>query len=74
MRTRKGPAKKTTTRKKAGRKRELIAPKGDKRFVRRGKAGQFKNVADVGRSLSADTRTKAKKRVPKGQGDRGDTR
>jgi hypothetical protein len=29
---------------------------------------------DVGKSLSADSRTKAKKKVPKGQGDRGDAK
>ena len=29
---------------------------------------------DVGKSLSADKRTTAKKKVPKGQGDRGDTK
>jgi hypothetical protein len=39
--------------------------------VRRDKEGQFKNVVDIGRSLSAHKRRKAKKKVPKGQGDRG---
>ena len=38
----------------AARKRELIEPhKGDKRYVRRNKKGEFKEVVDVGRSLSA---------------------
>ena len=42
--------------------RELIEPrKGDKRFVRRGKRGQFKEVDDVGRSLAADRRKKARR-------------
>lgn len=64
------PAKKP-----AATKRELIEPhKGDKRFVRRDAKGQFKDVVDVGRSLSADKRKVAKTKVPKGQGDRGDTR
>jgi hypothetical protein len=74
------PPKKTSSKKSRGssgkkaRGRELIEPKkGDKRFVRRSKTGQFKNVVDVGRSLSADKRRSAKKKVPKGQGDRGDT-
>jgi len=58
--------------KRSGGKRELIAPRGSKRFVRRGKAGQFKESDDVGRSLSADRRRKAKTRVEPGQGDRGD--
>ena len=56
-------------------KRELIEPnKGDKRFVRRKSDGTFGKTVDVGKSLSADSRTKAKKKVPKGQGDRGDTK
>ena len=53
--------------------RELIEPsKGDKRFVRRGKKGQFKEVDDVGRSLAADRRKKAKKVAKRGEGDKGD--
>ena len=58
------------------RKRELIEPnKGDKRFIRRDENGRFTDQqVDVGRSLSADSRTKAKKTVPKGQGDKGDTK
>jgi hypothetical protein len=39
--------------------RELIEPhKGDKRYVRRSKGGQFKESDDVGRSLAADPRTR----------------
>jgi hypothetical protein len=54
-------------------KRELIEPhKGDKRYVRRDAKGQFKEVDDVGRSLAADRRTKAKTVVKPGQGDKGD--
>jgi hypothetical protein len=53
-------------------KRELIDTGDDKRFVRRDEKGQFKESADVGRSLAADQRQKAKTVVPKGQGDRGD--
>jgi hypothetical protein len=53
--------------------RELIEPnKGDKRYVRRTKGGQFKASDDVGRSLTADRRTKAAAVVKKGEGDRGD--
>ena len=56
-------------------KRELIEPnKGDKRFVRRKSDGTFGKTVDVGKSLSADSRTKAEKKVPKGQGDRGDAK
>jgi hypothetical protein len=54
-------------------KRELIEPKtGDKRYVRRDADGQFKEVDDVGRSLSADRKRKAKTATKSGQGDRGD--
>jgi len=63
------------TKKKASSKRELIEPhKGDKRYVRRKADGTFGKTVDVGKSLSADKRTTAKKTVPKGQGDRGDTK
>jgi hypothetical protein len=63
------------TKKKATSRRELIEPtKGDKRYVRRNAKGEFNKVVDVGKSLSSDKRTTAKKKVPKGQGDRGDTK
>ena len=53
--------------------RELIAPhKGDKRYVRRKKGRFTKSQDDVGRSLAADRRKKAKTKVKKGEGDRGD--
>jgi hypothetical protein len=54
------------------RKRTLIAPKGDKRYVRRDASGRFKEVEDVGRSLTQDRKRKAKTKAKKGQGDRGD--
>ena len=41
--------------------------------MRRSKTGQFKKEVNVGRSLAADRRRKAKTKVGKGQGDRGDT-
>jgi hypothetical protein len=53
-------------------KRELIVPKGDKRYVRRDPEGRFKESDDVGRSLSADQRKKAKTVAKPGQGDKGD--
>jgi hypothetical protein len=52
-------------------KRELIAPKGDKRFIRRRADGTIKESDDIGRSLSADRRQRAKTKASKGQGDRG---
>ena len=53
-------------------KRELIDTGTDKRYVRRDAKGQFKESDDVGRSLSADPRRKAKTAVKSGQGVRGD--
>jgi len=38
-------------------KRELIAPKGDKRYIRRDVKGRIQESDDVGRSLAADRRT-----------------
>lgn len=54
-------------------KRELNEPhKGDKRFQRRTKEGQFSESDDVGRSLAADRRKHAKNKARPGEGDRGD--
>lgn len=53
-------------------KRELIEPKGDKRYIRRDEKGRIKESDDVGRSLAADRRTKAKTVAKLGQGDKGD--
>jgi hypothetical protein len=53
-------------------KRELIAPKGDKRYVRRDERGRFEESDDVGRSLASDVRRRAKTKAKSGQGDRGD--
>jgi hypothetical protein len=65
--------KKGSTKKSAA-KRELIAPRGDKRYVRRDAKGRIKESDDVGRSLSQDRRRKAKAKAAAGQGDRGDRR
>ena len=66
-----GAAKRGTAKRGSG-KRELIDTGTDKRYVRRDGQGQFKESDDVGRSLSADKRRKAKTVAKKGQGDRGD--
>jgi len=56
-------------------KRTVIEPKkGDRRYVRRNKKGEFKKEVSVGKSLSADRKRTAKTKVPKGQGDRGDVK
>lgn len=64
-------AKKTSARKSSS-KRELISPRGDKRYVRRDPKGQFSESDDQGKSLASDIRVKAKTRVKSGQGDKGD--
>jgi hypothetical protein len=64
-------AKRPTSRKKAA-KRTVIAPRGDKRYIRRDSRGRIKESVEVGRSLAADRRTHAKKKAPKGQKDHGD--
>ncbi|MBX4871537.1 hypothetical protein [Rhizobium bangladeshense] len=55
-------------------KRELIDTGTDKRYVRRDDNGRFTESADVGRSLSADKRRRAKNDAKPGAGDRGDHR
>jgi hypothetical protein len=67
----KRPTKKAAFKKSAA-KRELIAPRGDKRYIRRDAAGRIKESDDVSRSLSQDRRRKAKTAAKSGQGDRGD--
>ena len=53
-------------------KRELIAPNGDKRLVRRDEKGRITESDDLGKSLAQDVRKKAKTKTKPGQGDRGD--
>lgn len=71
--------KKTAKRKVAARrrkpagKRELIDTGTSKRYMRRNARGtSFTKEVSVGRSLAADRRSKAKRKVAKGQGDKGD--
>lgn len=58
--------------KKKAVKRELIAPKGNKRYIRRDAEGKIRESDDVSRSLSQDRKRKAKKSAKPGQGDKGD--
>lgn len=63
----------TKTRSRKTSKRTVIEPrKGDRRYVRRNKKGEFKKEVSVGRSLAADRKRTSKTKVKKGQGDRGD--
>jgi hypothetical protein len=53
-------------------KRELIDTGRNKTYTRRDERGQFREMDDVGRSLSTDRRRQASRKAPRGQGDRGD--
>lgn len=54
-------------------KRELINTGTDKRYVRRNKLGtSFVESDDVGKSLAADRRKRAKTKAKSGEGDKGD--
>ena len=67
---------KGSIKRKSKSRRETVQPHGgDKRCAPRSGSGRFtENQSEVGRSLSRDKRSKAKRVVPKGQGDRGDQR
>ena len=65
-------ATKKAAAKKPAAKRELIAPRGDKHYIRRDVRGRIKESDDVSRSLSQDRHREAKKAAKPGQGDRGD--
>jgi hypothetical protein len=55
--------------------RERLDQGSAKRYIRRDANGRFTtDQTEVGRSLAADRRTKARTAVPEGQGDRGDER
>ena len=67
----KGSARKVAREKAA--RRELIDTGSNKLVVRRNARGtSFTEVEDVGRSLTADRRRKARAVAKPGQGDRGD--
>src|SRR5436305_12785310 len=54
-------------------KREVIAPNGSQRYVRRDASGQFTtDQVQTGRSIARDRQRKAKHTAPKGMKDRGD--
>ena len=53
-------------------KRELMNTGTDKRYVRRGRAGKFKESDDVGRSAAQDRKRRARAKAKRGQGDKGD--
>jgi len=53
-------------------KRELIDTGRNKMYAKRDVQGRFREMDDVGRSLSADRRRRAKTSVKSGHGDQGD--
>ena len=53
-------------------KRELVDTGRNKMFAKRNAKGQFKEMDDVGRSLTADRRRTAKTVSEAGHGDKGD--
>lgn len=59
-------------RKRSTSKRELIDTGRNKMFAKRRTDGTFKEMDDVGRSLSADRRKTAKISAKSGFGDQGD--
>lgn len=61
-----------SARKKSTGKRELTAPRGDKRYIRRDKKGRIAESDDQGKSLRQDVKKKAKKKAKPGYGDKGD--
>jgi hypothetical protein len=61
-----------SAKKKSSGKRELIAPGGDKRYIKRDAKGRITESDDQGRSLSQDRKRKAKTKVAPGYGDQGD--
>ena len=67
------PKRKVAAKKKAASRRERIDTGTNVLFVRRNERGtSFKKVVDAGRSIARDKRTKARRKVASGQGDRGD--
>jgi hypothetical protein len=60
--------------KRSSTKRELIDTGRNTMYAKRDARGQFKEMDDVGRSLSADRRRPAKRSVKSGHGDQGDKR
>jgi hypothetical protein len=58
--------------KRSSGKRELIDTSRNKMFAKRDVKGRFREMDDVGRSLSADRRRTAKTESKSGHGDQGD--
>jgi hypothetical protein len=66
------PHRRSTMAKRGSTRREQIDTGRSKMFGKRNSSGQFKEMDNVGRSLSADRRQRAKTAVKSGHGDQGD--
>ena len=53
-------------------KRDTVRTKSTTSYAKRTSRGRFKEMDEKGRSLNADRRRKAKRKVRSGYGDRGD--
>jgi hypothetical protein len=60
--------------KRSSSKRDTVRRKGAVMYAKRTTRGRFKEMDEKGRSLAADRRRRAKKRVRSGYGDQGDRR
>jgi hypothetical protein len=58
--------------KRSTQKRDLVRGKSANFFTKRESNGRFKEMDEVGRSLSADRRRSSKTKVRSGHGDQGD--
>jgi hypothetical protein len=58
--------------KRSSTKRDLVKSKRGTSFAKRTAKGRFKEMDRVKRSLAADRRKKAKRKVKSGYGDQGD--
>lgn len=59
--------KKAASKQRVSSKRTLIAPRGDKRYIRRDERGRIKESDDVSKSLSQDRRRTAKRTAGTGR-------
>ena len=64
--------KKAKKAKRSSGKRERLTTRTATLYGKRTGSGRFKEMDEVGRSQKADRRTKAKRKVRPGHGDRGD--
>ncbi len=54
--------------------RDTVKSRAGTFYAKRTTSGRFKEMDEVGRSLAADRRTRAKRTVASGHGDQGDRR